>query len=275
MKALLMLLMFVCYNSFAMYREYRIPEIPNTVNSLYLRDSLRYLALATKGERIINATYDGYAGISAKLLTFQDESIRVLILRDSTTNVQSVNIVALDNGRDMHEASFQSLHRGGLFTFPVNKFYLQKYINIREMIIKNIQKGVIKINTIGSASVYGTLLAIELSSLQFPIETMVMFGGVRFTTQEIHDKISKAFSTRLIAITHEDELSHKAQLQSQYAETLPNEYMICRTKDCGNDIFELQIFSLEEFLHHFSEVPYQHIEIYHDSLLQYNEAYSN
>ncbi|MDA0617552.1 MAG: hypothetical protein O3A66_02395 [Proteobacteria bacterium] len=274
-KLLLALTLFLCTNVSAKYREYRISEIPQNVSSLYLRDALRYLSLATKTEAIINATYSGYTGVSVKLLTFQKEGIRVMIIKDKTTNIQSINIIALHNGEDIYHAASKPMHQGGLFMFPVNEFYLNKYAEIREVIIRNIQKGVVKINTLGSASPYGTLLAIELSSMQIPVDTVVMFGAVRFTTQDMHNKIAKTFSTRMIALTHENEMNYLTQLKGGYADTLPNEYMICEKPKCSGKIYELKHFSLNDLLRHFSEVPQQHATVYHDSLLKYNEAYSN
>lgn len=268
-KLLFCVTLLFCVNASAKYREYRLPEIPQNVSSLYLRDALRYLSLATKTETVINATYAHYSGMSVKLLTFQNEGVRVMIIKDKTTNIQSVNIIALRNGEDVYHAASKSMKQGGLFMFPVNEFYLNKYAEIREVIIRNINRGVVKINALGSASVYGTLLAIELSSMQIPVDTVVVFGAVRFTTQEMHNKIANTFSTRMIALTHENEINYLTQLKKGYAETLPNEYMICEKPKCAGKIYELKHFALNDLLRHFSEVPQQHAEVYHDSLLKY------
>lgn len=261
--------------SFAKYKEYRIPEIPYNVSSLYLRDALRYLSLATKTEEIINATYSGYTGVSAKLLTFQKEGIRVMIIKDNTTNIQSINIISMHNGEDMSHAVASKMVQGGLFTFPVNEFYMKKYKDIREVIIRNIPQGVVKINTLGSASVYGILLAIELSSMQVPVDTVVMFGGARFTTQDMHNRIAQTFNTRMIYLTHENEINYRIQMKRGYANTLPNEYMICVNPKCAGKIYELDHVKKKELLQHFSEIPQQQAGIYHDSLLKYNEAYGD
>jgi hypothetical protein len=257
--------------SFAFYHEFKIGNLPKNVNTLYLRDALRYLSLASNQEQIIDSTFNTDSNIKSKLLTFSKEGIRVLIIKDLSSNTQIVNIISLQNAEDLHRASIATMAQGQLFTFPVNSYYNTVYAEIREVIIRNIHRGVVKINTLGTASVYGTLLAIELSSLQIPVESIILFGGTRFTDQKTQDGISNTFGSRMLAITHEHDLSHKMQMKKFYAETLMNESIICENKNCNDAVFQQTHFTINELLRHSSNTPHEYAAIYHDSLLKYNE----
>ena len=269
----LFILLYFCIGSysFAFYHEFKVDSLPKNVNVLYLRDALRYLSLASNQEEIIDATFNTDSNIKSKLLTFSKEGIRVLIIKDLSSNVQIVNIISLRNAEDLYHASIAITNQGQLFTFPVNSYYATIYAEIREVIIRNINRGVVKINTLGTASTYGTLLAIELSSLQIPVESIVLFGGTRFTDQKTQDGISNTFGLKMLAVTHEYDLSHKMQMKKGYAETLMNEFIICENKNCNDTVFQQTHFTINELLKHFSNTPHKHATIYHDSLLKYNE----
>jgi len=267
------ILLYFCIGSysFAFYHEFKVDSLPKNVNVLYLRDAIRYLSLAGNQEEIIDATFNTDSNIKSKLLTFAKEGIRVLIIKDLSSNVQIVNIISLHNAEDLYRASTAKMTKGQLFTFPVNSYYSTVYAEIREVIIRNVNNGVIKINTLGTASVYGTLLAIELSSLQIPVESIILFGGTRFADQKNQDRISSTFGLRMLAVTHENDLSHKMQMKKGYAETLMNEYIICENKNCNDHIFQQTHFALNNLLRHPLNAPHKYATIYHDSLLKYNE----
>ncbi|MFT4967176.1 MAG: hypothetical protein ACI9CD_000173 [Candidatus Deianiraeaceae bacterium] len=272
----LLLLFCIVANANAFYREYKIKEIPRNINTTYLRDSLRYLALTSQSETIINTTFSDKSTSKIKLMTFTQEGIRVLIISNLITGVQSVNIISLHNAEDIYRSVAKTMIKHTPFTFMVNSFYSKQYGGIRERIIQNISRGVVTINAIGSASVYGTLLAIELSSLQIPVDKIVLFGGARFTDDKTHQSIAHTFASKMVSITHERDISHKMQLRRKYASSIPNQYIICdRITQCNNDIFTLKHFNITKLIRHFSNVPHLYSEIYHDSLLAYHEIYNN
>lgn len=266
----LIFVMVFSVKSFAMYDEYTLPELSQNIDTIYLRDALRYLTLANSEEKTIKQTLSGSSKVEYKLLTFPKENIRVLILYDKLSNEQTINIITLQNAMDLYRASSKYMQHIKFFTFKINKYYAQKYIGIREEILRNIRPGVVKINTLGSASVYGTLLAIEVSSMQLPIETLITFGATKFTTQEGHQSFSEIFSERMLALTHEDDASHKIKMPFGQAKMLPMQQIICNKHGCGEKTFELQHYSLKHLLNHFSNFPEEYAQIYHDSILKYH-----
>lgn len=269
MKILLFLLIFFTFNVNAKYYEYTLPELPDAVDTIYLRDSLRYLTLTSSEESIIHETLRGTSKTSYKLLTFQNENIRVLIIYDNLKNEQTINIISLENAKDLYHATSQHLTKTKFFQFRVNKFYADKYHKIREEILRNIKRGIVKINTVGTTSVYGTLLAIEVSSMQLPVESLLIFGGTVFTTQEMHQKLANLFGKRMLIITHENDISHKMKMPYDQGKILPNQRIICENKNCSNEIFELRAFNFNYMLNHFLNFPPEQTQIYHDSILKY------
>lgn len=262
----LFLTLFSCVTKF--YPEYKLTPLPSNVNRTYLLDSLRYLSLAASDEKVVESTFSQDAQVRHKLMTFPKEAVRVLTIYDPVKNIQAINIISLKNGEDLYEASRTFSHtQGKLFRFPVNKYYNEVYSNIREEIIKSvISNSIVEINTGGIASVYGTLLAIELSELQHPIASILEFGATRFTNQESHDFISKKFGATMINISHEHDINHKI-IMNNGATSILDEHIICETPKCYDVIYEQESFSRKEITEHISSYPHQYIQMYHDSLL--------
>lgn len=266
---LLIIITFVCITcGSSRYHEYMLPELPQEINRNYLKDALRYISLATQTEKIIKQTFADSDVIDEKLITFKNEFIRVLIINDKSTNIQTINIIALDNAEDLYHAFPKKMVSSQLFTFKINRYYLQKYSEIREGILDSIGKGVVRINTLGTASVYGTLLAIEIASQEIPIDTILMFGPTRFTTADAHRGIADTFGKQMISVTHESDISHLVQMKGQYAEVVPYEYMICHEAGCSKHPFALKHFTPHEVLKHISSDAHSYAMLYHDSLLQ-------
>ena len=67
----------------------------------------------------------------------------------------------------------------------------------------------VAINAIGSASVYATLLAIDLQRKQIPMKSIVVFGATRFTDQKSHNAISTTFGKKMMNFTHEYDMNYK------------------------------------------------------------------
>lgn len=251
------------------YNEFKMEEISPAINTVFLRDSLRYLHLTSEPEAVIkNTLSDGK--VNNKILTFKKEKIRVLIIYDQKTNQQTVNIVAMENGQDLFRASKKHMKSSNIFTFKVNSHYLKKYQNIREEILRNLNSGILRINTIGTTSVYGTLIAVEASSMQIPVESVVIFGGSRFTSQKIHDELGHTFAGKVVAVVHEDDISYKVHMPMRQAKTMKESFVCNNVDRCNDKIYELDGFSLSEILLHFTNAPQTHTQIYHDSLLNYS-----
>lgn len=270
-KLLFVFFALISHYSYAFYHEYRLSKFPENLNPVYVRESLKDLILTSDAEDIIEATLKMQSGVTFSLMTFSKEKIRVLIVNDSKTNTQTVNIIPLDNSYDLYYASKSKLTQDNLFTFPTNKYYITKYAQIRERIIREITSNVVKINTIGSASAYGTLLAIELSSLQVAVDTIIMFGPTRFTSTITHDKITNTFGYKMLALTHQHDISHKIMMRIGVADILRNNFIVCMQSQCSNDIFEQEHFSLTKLKKHFSSIPKKYAEIYYNAFLTQNE----
>ena len=251
------------------YPEYQLSPLPSNVNTIYLQDSLHYLSLASLAEAVIQETFAQDSQVEYKLMTFPNEKIRVLTIYDTMKNLQIVNIVSLQNSEDLIKASHSYQSQGKLFKFPINGFYNKVYNNIRTEIISSIKpKAILQINAIGSTTAYATLLAIELTQLQSPIESILNFGSTRFTSQDTHGYIAKKFDGIMVNVTHENDINHQIYMGMSTTELLPQEYIICTTHKCYDTIYEQRSFSKKELRDHISSFPHQYIEMYHDSLIK-------
>ena len=264
---------FLQVKSFAFfeYPEYKIEPLPSRVNKIYLQDSLRYLALTSDAENVIESAFSVDSQIQYKLLTFPDNAVRVLMVYDSRKNTQSINIINLKHGQFLYDSlKFfkQRIVKNEFINIPITRYHNEVYNNIRQEIINNIIQGsIIQINTLGITSAYGTMLAIELTQLQNPIQSILQFGATRFTTQSVHNYIQGKFKNIMLNITHEMDINHQLSMNSSIATSL-EEYIICVSKMCHETIYEQKTFSKNAILTHISAFPHQYAEMYHDSLIQ-------
>ena len=253
------------------YPEYKLSPVPSNINAIYLQDSLRYLSLAASEEAIIEETFAENSQIEHKLMTFPREKIRVLTIYDPLKNTQIVNIISLHNGEDLIKALRSDFVQGKLFRFPINGFYNYVYSNIRTDIISAIKpNAILQINGIGSTTAYSALLAIELTQLQSPVESILNFGSTRFTSGDAHGYIAKKFDGIMVNVTHENDINHKIYMGHYTAALLPQEYIICKTHKCYEAMYEQKIFSKREIRNNVSSFPRQYVDMYHDSLIRKN-----
>lgn len=262
---LLYLLLFSCTDS---YQEYRTDPMPQSMNTVYLKDSLRYLSLTDAQHDIIESTFTDHAVADPIILFYPKEGIKVLMIKDNRHMTQTINIIALQNGLDIYKAHKYNLIKSELFTFPINAYYYKIYDKIRKDLIHNLDKTKsVRINTLGSASTYGILLAIELSVLEIPLESIVSFGASRFTSQEYHDQLKHNFGNRMIALVHDNDISNKIYMGRQYAAMIPDEYLICEKTQCESITYTQEDYSLYLLNKHISNFPHSYAEMYHDSIL--------
>ena len=271
-------LIYILFFSFAVssctdsYHEYKVVPLPDEMNTVYLKDALRYLSLTVAERNVINASFTEQDISTPVLLTFPKEGMRVLIIKDNRYMTQTVNIVSAYNGIDIYKAKNLKMIDTDLFTFPVNPYFHKIYTRIRKDIIHNLNKHYsIRINALGSASVYATMLGIEMSALEIPLESIVNFGPARFATQTTHDQIKQSFGNRLISITHIDDISHKMHMGGKYAEHIIGEYTVCANTRCHDATYILEEFPLRKLTEHISNFPHTYAEMYHDSILYMEE----
>jgi len=202
-------------------------------------------------------------------MTFPKEKIRVLTIYDPLKNTQIVNIVSLKNSEDLIKALRNYPVQGKLFKFPINGFYNAVYSNIRTEVISSIKpNAILQINAIGSTTAYSTLLGIELTQLQNPVESILNFGSTRFTSEDAHGYIAKKFDGIMVNITHENDINHQIYMGIFTSSLLPQEYIICSTRKCYEKMYEQKAFSKRAIRNHISSFPHQYIEMYHDSLIK-------
>ncbi len=262
------------FNAFAeiSYPEYKLLQLPSNVNTIYLQDALRYLSLTVAEEQVIDATFSEDSQTRYKLVTFPDSGIRVLMIYDQIKNTQIINFASLKSSENLVKSLKvvnRNLVQGKLFRFPISAYHNSIYNDVRQEVIKNVVNGaIVQINTIGITSAYGSLLAIELSELQNPIESILHFGATRFTTQDAHNYITKKFSGVVLNISHEQDINHQIDMGHNIASLTLDEYVICDYKKCYEKIYQQKSFSKKILLNHISAFPHQYIAMYHDSLVK-------
>lgn len=268
----LFLFLFACADS---YQEYQIDPMPGSMNTVYLKDSLRYLSLTDAQQDVIKSTFTDKSIADPVLLLYPHEAIKILIIKDNRHMVQTVNIIALRNGLDIYKAQKHEMIKTDLFTFPVNGYYYKMYSKIRKDLIRNLDKTKsVRINTLGSTSVYGIFLGIELSALEIPLESIVSFGAARFTSQEYYEQLKQNFGNRMIALAHENDVSYRIYMGRKYAAYIPDEYLICARGKCDSIVYTQQQYSLYMLNKDISNFPHSYAEMYHDSIL-YTEQIMN